>query len=96
MPLLAYFISGSFLAATLFRVLAALGFSVVGFVGLDNVLDSLQSQMNSYFTGLPLTAKQLLDMAGITTIVFWIVQAYAASALLRVGRSFLMRSSQAS
>lgn len=96
MPLLALLISGTFIAGLVFRVIAALGFTVVSFVGLDLALDSLNSQMNTYLSDMPLTAKALLDMAGITTIVFWLTQAYAARVALSAARTFFTRTSRMS
>lgn len=93
MPFLAGLLSTAFIAHLIARVLGALGFSVIAFVGVDLALDSLELQLNTYLNGFPLSAKYLLDRAGVTTIVFWIVQAYAAKVLMSAGRAVLMRSS---
>lgn len=93
MPFLAALLSTTFIVSLIARIIAGLGFSVVAFVGIDLALDSLELQMESYLNGFPLSAKQLLDMAGVTTIVFWIIQAYAARVLLNAGKSVFMRTS---
>ena len=86
---IASLISVSFIVSIIVKVVAAFGFTVFAFIGLDIGLDALESQLNSHMSGIPLGAKQLLDMAGITTIVSWIIGAYAFRLYITAGKSIL-------
>lgn len=92
--LLTTILSYTFIASLIARVLAALGLGVFAFVGLDQGLDALHGQINAHLGGAPADIKAILDMAGITTILFWIIQAHALRAVLRVGSIALFRTSK--
>lgn len=91
--ILTRFLGITFIVGIIARVIAGLGFTVVSFVGLDLGLDALDNQLTSYLSGFPIEAKALLDMAGVTTMVKWVVGAYAFKVALGVGRSVFMRTS---
>lgn len=86
------FLGITFLVGIIARVIAGLGFTVVSFVGLDLGLDALDNQLTSYLSWFPIEVKALIDLAGITTVVKWIVGAYAFKVALGVGRSFFART----
>lgn len=89
--LLMKFISVAFIVGLIARVIAALGLGFFAFTGLDQGLDSIQAAINTNLTGMPFEVKQLLDMAGITTILFWILNAHAFKVFVSVAKFSLFR-----
>jgi len=55
----------SLVQPVLARVLVALGFSVVSFVGMDLVMNQLISTAQGAWGGLPVSILQLVGLAGI-------------------------------
>ena len=90
-PLLIRWLSVAFIAGLVARIIAAMGLSYFAFTGIDNGLDALQIAVNDSLTGMPFDVKQLLDMAGITTTIFWIIHAHAFGVLVRVSKFALYR-----
>lgn len=90
--LLAKFLSVAFLVGLFARFLAALGLGYFAFTGIDTALDDLQDAINGNLTGMPFDVKQLLDMAGITTILFWILNAHAFKVFISLSKFALFRT----
>lgn len=84
--------SFGFLATLLAQILKYLGLSVVGFTAVDLVMDPLIAQFDSYLSGVPSAARSLIDLAGITTVVQWMISAYASAALIKYSGVFMSRT----
>ena len=83
MPVWLLFISsGAILASLVFKVIALIGIAFFTLVGVSVGLDAIQAEMNQNLNGIPINALSLLRMSGITTVIHWILAAYAFRVLV--------------
>ena len=91
---LASFLTVGFIVSWITKIIAALGFTVVAYVGMEAGLDHLESLIDAQLNGLAFGLKQMLDLAGVTTVIHWLIEAVAFSMLIRAAKTTFMRSSK--
>jgi hypothetical protein len=71
------------------RILAALGFGIITYVGFQAVKDQVQDAITSALTGMPLAVYQILALGGfVDSIGIWLgalTAAVAAMAIKKLG-----------
>ena len=90
--LLTKWLSIAFIVGLISKIFIALGLGYFAFTGIDMGIDAIHLKLNSSLSGMPFDAKQLIDMAGITTILTWLINAYAFRVLVRGAKVALMQS----
>lgn len=80
-PLLATFL-GSIVAGLAFRVLASLGFAYVAYVGIGQLIDTVESYVRGLFSAVPHEVAAILGLAKIDIAINIIISAVVARLLL--------------
>ncbi len=88
MPIIAWFfvliLSVPFIVGFIVRLLAMLGLSYYVFTGVDIAIDTIHDIIFDYIGTLPSAVVQLLDTAGVTTGLTWILNAYLFLVFIRL------------
>jgi hypothetical protein len=73
----------------LLRLLSVLGFGFIAYVGFDSLIDSLISTAQQSWQGMGGNVLTLLDMAGFTDAIGYILGGISTKAALATTKKFL-------
>lgn len=81
LPILATFL-GSIISGLVFRALASLGFAYMSYVGIGQLIDSVDGHIKGLFGALPPSVAAILGMAKIDVAINIMIAAVIARLLL--------------
>ncbi|MGG2397906.1 DUF2523 domain-containing protein [Pseudomonas sp. SH1-B] len=81
LPLLATFL-GSIVSGLVFRALASLGFAYVSYVGIGQLIDTVDGYIKGLFNGIPAPVAAILGMAKVDVAINIVIAAIIARLLL--------------
>ena len=81
LPLLATFL-GSIVSGLVFRALASLGFAYVSYVGIGQLVDTVDGYIKGLFNGIPAPVAAILGMAKVGVAINIVIAAIIARLLL--------------
>ncbi|CAE6899267.1 DUF2523 domain-containing protein [Ectopseudomonas khazarica] len=81
LPLLATFL-GSIVSGLVFRALASLGFAYVSYVGIGQLVDTVDGYIKGLFNGIPAPVAAILGMAKVDVAINIVIAAIIARLLL--------------
>ena len=81
LPLLATFL-GSIVSGLVFRALASLGFAYVSYVGIGQLVDTVDGYIKGLFNGIPAPVAAILGMAKVDVAINIVSAAIIARLLL--------------
>ena len=84
MPLLALLATflGSIVSGLVFRALASLGFAYVSYVGIGQLVDTVDGYIKGLFNGIPAPVAAILGMAKVDVAINIVIAAIIARLLL--------------
>jgi hypothetical protein len=81
LPILATFL-GSIVSGLVFRALASLGFAYMSYVGIGQLIDSVDGYIKGLFSGIPPSVAAVMGMAKIDVAINIMIAAVIARLLL--------------
>ncbi len=95
LPLIAFFTGGLFarviafvLASVVVRIVAAVGFAVVTYIGIDLIFGQIEAQVNTNLGALPADMYAVLDIFGFIFSIQMILSAFTAIITIKSLQSF--------
>lgn len=81
LPLLATFL-GSIVSGLVFRALASLGFAYIAYVGIGQLIDTVDGYVKGLFSAIPQPVAAILGMAKVDVAINIIIAAVIARLML--------------